>query len=271
MTIPASCSTSARNADGVTGAADPAIAAATVVLLREIASGFEVLLLERHGATAFAGGAMVFPGGRVDPGDAAAGAGFAGLEPVDAAARVAAARETFEEADILLSTGPVLAAGIRADWRARLNAGSTGYAAFLAATAHRFDAAALIPFARWVPPAAAPIARRFDTRFYLTMLPPGEVAAADGHEAVDEHWLTPADALARADAGTISLVYPTRRNLERLGQYPDVATLLAATAARPLVRIQPEMVERDGATWLTIPEDCDYPVTAELLTAVRRE
>lgn len=256
---------------------DAAIAAATVVLLRGAPGGWELLLLERHANTAFAGGAMVFPGGRVDPGDAAVAAdpavatGFAALDAVDAAARVAAAREAFEEADVLLTTGAAPDPAARRDWRARLNAGSGAWHDFLRASRLRLDATALVPFASWIPPSAAPIARRFDTMFYLAHMPRGATASADGHEAVDLHWTTPAAALARADAGAIGLVFPTRRNLERLAQYPTVDALLTATRARPPVRIQPAIVVRDGVQWLTILADCDYPVTEEALAAVRRE
>ena len=257
--------------------ADPAIAAATVVLLRESLGTPELLLLERHSDTAFAGGAMVFPGGRVDADDRAVATdparaiGFDTLDPVDAAARVAAARETFEEADVLLSTGPAIAAADRAGWRARLNAGSTAYGDFLAAAGHHLDAATLVPFARWMPPAVAKIARRFDTHFYLAVLPAGEIVTPDGRETVTAHWTTAAAAIARADAGEIGLVFPTRRNLERLGQYATLAALLAATRARPVTLTQPAIVDREGVLWLTIPEGCDYPVTAERLDAVRRE
>jgi 8-oxo-dGTP pyrophosphatase MutT (NUDIX family) len=256
---------------------DPAIAAATVVLLRNGPDAPELLLLERHRNTAFAGGAMVFPGGRVDPGDLAVVAnptlasGFADLDPVDAAARVAAARETLEEADVVLSHGPAIDPVLRADWRARLNANAATYGDFLAIVGHRLDFGALVPFAHWVPPAAAKIARRFDTRFYLAVLPDGESVTPDGHEAVTAYWTTAAAAVARADAGEIGLVFPTRRNLERLAQYADLPTLLATTRARPLTLTQPAIVERDGAMWLTIPPGCDYPVTEERLDAVRRE
>ena len=258
-------------------APDRAIAAATVVILREGPRGWELLLLERHAATAFAGGAMVFPGGRVDPGDAAVAADsalasdFAGLELVDAAARVAAAREAFEEVGVLLSDGPPIPAAVLAEWQSGLNQGRAVYRDFLADRGHRLDATALVPFAHWIPPAAAPIARRFDTRFYLARLPAGATVAPDGHEAVAAHWTTPAAALARADAGEIGLVFPTRRNVERLAQYPTLDGLFAATAARPVVRIEPAIETRDGAQWLTIPAGCDYPVTEEALAAVRRE
>jgi len=254
-----------------------AVAAATVVLLRPAGPGFELLMIERHAATAFAGGAMVFPGGRVDPGDAAVAAdarlahGFDGLEPVDAAARVAAARETFEEATILLSDGPPLAHDVRADWASRLNNGMADYAAFLRHTGHRLDAARLTPFAHWVPPAEAAITRRFDTRFYLALLPRGEVAAPDGHEAVAVRWLTAADAVVLASAGLISLIFPTRRTLERIAQYDTMEMLMRRIAAMPLVRIQPRIEQRGGTAWVIIPAGCDYPITEEPVAAARRE
>ena len=256
---------------------DVAVAAATVVLLRESGGGVELLLVERAAATAFAGGAMVFPGGRVEPGDyevatdPALAHGFAGLSRADGAARVAAARETFEEADVLLSDGEPLPALVRRNWRERLNADTASYADFLRAVGHTLGAARLVPFAHWVPPAAARIARRFDTLFYLAVLPEGETVTPDGHEAVAAHWLHAADAVARADRGEIALVFPTRRNLERLAQYATLAELLARTAALPLTLIQPTLVDRDGAMWITIPAGCDYPVTEEALATVRRE
>lgn len=220
---------------------------------------------------------MVFPGGRVDPGDATAAAnasladGFVGLDAIDAAARVAAAREAFEEADVLLTTGPTPDTALCADWRARLNAGNAAWSDFLGLAGVRLDATMFVPFANWVPPAAAPIARRFDTLFYLAHMPPGMTATADGHEAVDLHWTTPTAAIRRANAGEIGLLFPTRRNLERLAQYATVDALLAATRTRPVVRIQPEIVTRDGGQWITIPSGCDYPITEEALAVTRRE
>lgn len=248
--------------------------AATVILLRPDASGGgppELLLIERAATLAFAGGAMVFPGGRVEPGDRAV-VSFHDLDEDDAAGRVAAARETFEEVGVLLTAGPPLDAATRAHWRTRLCDDSAGFDAFLAATGHALDLAALTPFAHWVPPAGADIARRYDTRFYLALCPPDEAHEVDAGETVAAHWTTAAAAVARADAGEIGLVFPTRRNLERLAQYASLDTLLAAARARPPRLIQPAIERRDdGALWLTIPTDADYPITAERLDAVRRE
>ena len=250
--------------------------AATVVLMREGRHGPELLLTERHRKLGFAGGAMVFPGGKVDGGDLAIARHtrlskrLNDLNDVDAAARVAASRETLEEVGILLSAGPKLDLATLAAWRARLAATSdeTGtYAAFLAATGHVVDGARLTPFAHWVPPPG--LHRRFDTLFYVALVDRDTEVITDGSEAVAAHWTTATMAVQRADAGSISVIFPTRRNLERLAQYGSIADVLVSLK-QPPVRIQPEIVTRDGEQWLTIPAGCDYPVTEERLDAARR-
>ncbi|MGL4541036.1 MAG: NUDIX hydrolase [Polymorphobacter sp.] len=261
--------------------AAPAQPAATVVLLRAGALAPEILLIERARSMGFAGGMYVFPGGKVDDGDLriarnpAWARGFEALSDADAAGRVASARETFEEAGVVLSDGPVLDAATREEWRRRLNLAndhdeSKRYAEILEATGHVLSADALLPFSHWIPPVAHGVAKRFDTLFYIARLPDGEVMTPDGREAVTAHWSTAAAALARADAKEISVIFPTRRNLERLAQYASVEALWASTAARPLRLIQPEIVQRADGMFLTIPEGADYPVTEEKLESAMR-
>lgn len=262
-------------------AQNPAKPAATVVLLRDTSHAPELLLVERARSMGFAGGMWVFPGGKVDDGDLNIARnpkwsrGFDGLSDADAAGRVASARETFEEAGVLLTHGPALDAHTRIDWRRRLNLAndhdeSKRWAEILDATGHVLDAGALLPFSHWIPPLAHGVAKRFDTLFYLARLPAGEEMTPDGREAVTAHWSTAAAALARADAGEIGIIFPTRRNLERLAQYASVDALWTATAARELRLIMPAIVQRDGAAWLTIPDDADYPVTAEKIESAMR-
>lgn len=244
-------------------------AAATVVLLRDGTEGVELLLTERHGKLGFAGGAMVFPGGKVDAGDLAIartlGTGFDAVADEDAAARVAAAREALEEVGVVLSAGPALTDATLSAWRARFAATedeSGTYAAFLHETGHRADASRLVPFAHWVAPPG--LHRRFDTLFYIAVVDAGMTVIPDGSEAVAAHWTTAAAAVAAAEAGTIRVIFPTRRNLERLAQYDSIAALLASLCQPPR-RIEPRMIDRDGIQWLTIPDGLDYPVTEERL------
>ncbi len=259
----------------------PSLPAATVILLRGApGQPAEILMVERDAGLAFAGGAMVFPGGRVDSGDLAIARnpeiaiGFDDLDDADAAARVACAREAFEETGLLLTAGPPPPADELAHSRRILAQGpdsceATTFAALLPAIGHKVDASRFVAFARWEPPAAAPIKRRFDTRFYLAdaALSVTTGATPDGNEAVSLAWLTARGALD----GAASLVFPTKCNLQRLAQYADVAATLAGARGREAPYVQPEIVHRDGTMWLIIPEGLDYPVTGEALEAVRRE
>ena len=260
------------------------IPAATVILLRDSPAGPEILMVERGENLAFAGGALVFPGGRIDTGDLvtardpALATGFESLDDADAAARIACCREALEETGVLLTSGAAADPVQLAHARAELAAGPDSaeactFAAMLAALSHKVAADRFVPFARWEPPAAAPIKRRFDTYFYLADA--GNTASAaispDGHEAVAIQWTTAASALEREARGEAALVFPTKCNLQRLGQYDSVAAIMAAAAARMPPFIQPEIVTRDGEMWLTIPEGCDYPMTEDRMENLRRE
>lgn len=244
-----------------------AIPAATVIIARDGAQGLEILAIERAMAMGFAGGAIAFPGGKLDASDEPAGSafdGFAALEPDDAASRVTAARETFEEAGILLSSGPFVPPEVRARLRPASDRHEIGFSDLLLEIGHRLDAVTLIPFARWLPPMG--LHKRFDTRFYLAAQPPGEEMLVDGYEAVHARWASPAELLHDADAGRISLLFPTRCNIARLALFETVATLLADPTPPPF--IQPDI---SGDGWLSIPEGVGYPYTRERLETVRRQ
>lgn len=245
--------------------------AATVIVVRDgpgalERGGLEILVIERAAGMGFAGGAIAFPGGKVDAGDAKLPAGFAGLDGADAAGRIAAAREAFEETGILLSTGPQVSADTRASLRTQSEQHRIAFADLLHEIGHELPADALKPFGRWMPPAG--LHKRFDTRFYLATCPAGEAHQADGAEAVHARWATPAQLLAQADSGAISILFPTRCNLARLGQFAGVEALMAD--ATPPAFIQPEIVKTHAGMVLTIPEGLGYPYTREPLETVRR-
>ena len=250
-------------------APDPtgATPAATVIIARNGDTGLEVLAIERAKGMGFAGGAIAFPGGKVDATDWPEGhvfEGFEGLDPDEATAMVTAARECFEESGILLSRGPKVSAEVRAELRPLSDQHKISFGDLLARIGHTLDAVELRPFARWLPPHG--LHKRFDTRFYLATLPEGEEMLVDGHEAVHARWATPAQLLADADAGRISMLFPTRCNIARLAQFDSVAALLRDQTPPPFV--QPDIGE-DG--WLSIPEGIGYPYRRERLESVRRE
>lgn len=247
---------------------EPARPAATILLVRDDAAALQVLMIERARTMRFAGGASAFPGGKVDTGDIPDGpfAGFDTLSQEDAAARIAAARELFEECGLLLTRGPTVPQDEIAPLRAASSRHELTFGQTLSRLGQRLDAAAFRPFARWLPPEVRNI-RRYDTRFYLATaesLSSGaggaaDAADADGHEAVRARWARPGDILSECRAGTTRLLFPTRCNVERLALYANVATALADPTPPPFVR----SVLRDGMA--TIPEGIGYPYTREPL------
>jgi len=244
------------------------IPAATLVLFRDRAAGPpELLMVERAKGMAFAAGALVFPGGRIDPGDHDLAA-LLGLDREDGPARIAAIRETIEEAGVPVALSPAPDAATLAALRASLHAGET-LGALLDRHGMTLELDALTYFARWLPAHAH--MRIFDTRFYLAEAPEGAAGATvDATENVRLFWASAADVLADCDAGRATIIFPTRRNLERLAQYTSYDEAVARSLAHPPRTITPWSEERDGAPHLCIPDDLDYPVTSEKLTGALR-
>ncbi|MFI6506097.1 NUDIX hydrolase [Streptosporangium sp. NPDC050855] len=243
--------------------------AATVVVLREGAAGPETYMLRRKASMAFAAGAYVFPGGSVDPRDTDHAIAWSGPSPADwgeifradeRTARglvCAAVRETFEESGVLLA-GPsaesVVADTTGDDWesdRLALIGRSLSFADFLAGRELVLRSDLLRPWAHWITPEVE--TRRFDTRFFVAALPPGQRTRDVGGEADQVAWLRPADALDRARAGEIFLMPPTHRTLTELSAYEKVPEVLAA--GREIVTIMPRIAEVDGEMRIVLDDD----------------
>jgi len=248
--------------------------AATVMVLRSIGVGVEVLMLRRVAAMKFAPGAYVFPGGSVDPADSDPVVGWHGPDPAEFGARLgasaemaralvsAAVRETFEESGVLLAGPPgggPLAAPSGPSWEAdreALAAGAVTLAGLLSRRGLVLRADLLVPWARWITPEGEP--RRFDARFFAAALPTGQVPT--GHAAESDHiaWLRPADAIAAARAGEISLFPPTAATLNDFAAGDGVAAILGRP---PLIEpVRPRLVREDGEAWLYIPDEVGYPL-----------
>jgi len=220
---------------------------------------------------AFAGGATVFPGGAVEPADHALAAvtpGAAALDPDDAAARVAASRETLEESGLVVGVKGTVTTARAVAARARLLAGDD-FGAVLADEGWVIDFASLVPFARWWPRHRE--IKVYDTRFYLADVGTGALdLVVDSTENRHLFWASAQGALDLADAGRIKLIFPTRRNLERLALWPDFAAARAHALATPMRTISPWTEQRDGVPWLVIPADAGYPIDGEPLERAAR-
>lgn len=243
------------------------------MLLRSAGGGVEVYMLRRKSSMAFAPGAFVFPGGSVDARDADEQVAWAGPDPAEwgrvfdappelACALVCAAvRETFEESGVLLA-GPsaetVVADTTSAEWEADRNAlldRSLSLAEMLGRRGLVLRSDLLRPWARWITPVVEE--RRFDTRFFAAALPGGQRTRDVGGEAAEVAWVRPREAIAAGRRKEIVLFPPTAVTLAELDACPDVAAALRARQVRPLL---PEAIMAEGAVWLTLPADVEYPL-----------
>ena len=265
----------------------PARDAATIMLVRDGtvdgAPALEVCMVRRHLDSDFVGGAYVFPGGKVDEADrsrdsarACAGRDDAqasdllGVEAGGLSFWVAAARECFEEAGVLLAyqSGaerdrvPVdLAAPGRrrrlAGLRAELNGRRVDFLELLAAEELLVAADRILYFSHWITPEGAP--KRYDTRFFVAALPVGQVPVHDEHETVDTVWVRPADALERAAAREFDIIFPTMKNLQALARFSTSEELLEATLAIERVpTVLPRVVADDRGVRILLPGDPGY-------------
>ncbi len=252
------------------------IPAATIIIFRNSPEGGapQVLMTIRSRTMTFAGGMAVFPGGRVDPADFELAARVVASQPVaideeEAAHQIAAVRETLEETGLALGLSGDITAESAAAARVLLEK-EGALAPVLEAFDWSLDLDQVTPFARWFPKNEN-IPRVYDTRFYLADLGTGSVdIAVDQSENTHLFWTSAQGALDMADTGEIKLIFPTRRNLERLALFASFAEARAQAEAIPVKTIVPKVDSSSGKPMLTILEDAGYPVTAELLETVAR-
>ena len=251
--------------------AKPPIPSATVLLLRDDPS-LEVFMVVRHHQIDFASGALVFPGGKADQEDFddAFRERCASVvdDPVTRGLQVAALREAYEECGVLLARpdgGEHLLNAERLatmePQRDALNAHTTQFLDILEAEGLTLANDLLVPFAHWVTPEMMP--KRFDTHFFLARAPEDQLALHDGHESVDSVWIEPAEALAEAEAGTKTIIFPTLRNLEKLADFASTEEALTRTRTTPVITVLPWSEKRDDGAYICIPRDAGYAVTEE--------
>lgn len=196
--------------------------AATVMLLRESpGAGVEVFMLRRTSKAAFAGGVYVFPGGAVDA--------------EDSSYEIAAIRECFEEAGVLLAR-TAQGATVRFDdpvsqtrftaYRHAVHAGERSMTSVLQAEGLTPQCDELHWVAHWITPFGE--VRRFDTRFFLVPMPADQTPLHDDEETEDSLWVTPRDALAQAKRGELQMLPPTLANLRFLAGHDTIAAILSA-------------------------------------------
>ena len=251
--------------------------ASTVVLLRDGSQGLEVFLMKRSGLSDTFGEAYVFPGGKLDAHDSSPAAVAALDVPADTLARqldepalsgnvaaglyVAALRELFEEASVLLAAGNTRPASLRPDdWQA-----------WVAASGTTLQASALRPWSRWITPRMAALSKkRFDTRFFLALAPADQEASHDNFETTASIWLTPKEALLRYHRGEIEMAPPQIMSLAHMARYGSAAEALQAARQQPPPCICPENFSDNGEVILCYPGDPQHSVPARALPGPTR-
>ncbi len=257
--------------------------AATVTLVRDTDAGLEVLMLQRNFRSGFMPGVHVFPGGALDESDYsreacalcvglddAAASGILKLERGGLAYWIAAIRESFEEAGILLAcdargemvglSEPAEIERFRAH-RHSLNAGEQEFGAFLVRENLRLAADRLVYFSHWITPLGAP--RRYDTRFFIARAPDAQDALHDNLETIGHRWVRPAAALAAHARGKFKMRTPTLKTLELFAQYATADELVEAMRAPHEVPALRPRIAKDGRRLLPGDPGYDEAASAE--------
>jgi 8-oxo-dGTP pyrophosphatase MutT (NUDIX family) len=245
--------------------AAPTRDAATVVVVRDGAKGIEAYLLRRQPSMAFAPGMYVFPGGGVDEADRDADISWVGPPASEWAARFgcsediarglvcAAVRETFEESGVLLA-GPdehsIVADTSAPSFQAArlaLEAHELTFGAYLADAGLVLRTDLLGAWAHWITPSFEP--RRYDTRFFVAVLPEGQAVGELAREADRAHWVPLTDVLAAVDAGSSAMLPPTHVTCREIAEF-SASEVLDAAALRDIRTIEPRLVEHDDGLFL---------------------
>ena len=248
---------------------------ASMLLLRDTPAGIEVFMIVRHHKIDAFAGALVFPGGKLDPGDSRPDLhtfcrGAEELSDTELAFRAAAIRETFEECGVLLARvkgrdaiidGEHLAA--LENYRRRLIGDEIDLYDLCRNEHLELALDLLVYYAHWITPMALP--KRFDTHFFLAPAPADQLAIHDGGESLDSVWIKPQDVLVEAEAGTRTVVFATRMMLRKLGHSDTVSAALETARTDTVVTVLPDMEPHERGRIMTIPADAGYGLSRALL------
>ncbi|QDG51554.1 NUDIX hydrolase [Persicimonas caeni] len=258
--------------------------AATIIILREAARGFEVFMVRRHSKSQFMANRYVYPGGKLDAADSTevAARHVEGLTPKQARERLAeevdpstalglflaGIRETFEEAGILLArrAGEDDLIDLTSDeevaerfrvYRKQLMEGDISLSEVAERESLVFPLDRLGYFAHWITPYVEP--RRFDARFFVAIAPDSQRPLHDKRETTASAWIRPADAVAQNQAGEFMLAPPTLRTLQQLAEFESAEAAFEWALDHDPPTILPHMEQRDEHIWLFLPGDDEFP------------
>lgn len=247
------------------------IPSATVLLIRDGADALEVFMVKRHRNIAFAGGALVFPGGKLDEADSNPEIRNYCTVSDDVtdpqlAMRMGGIRETFEESGVLLARdagNDDFLSGERSaqlqPYRDRLNNGEVTMMEMATQENLLFACDLMTPYAHWITP--PDFHKRFDTWFYIVRTPSEQLASHDEGESTDSLWINPDQAVTDALEKRRFIVFATRANLLRLAMFKDCESALEASRNYDYPVVSPNIETQEDGSIFRIPKDIGYPTT----------
>ena len=247
--------------------------AASILILRKKTSGLEVLMVKRSSRPPF-GNLYVFPGGKIDEADfnnnLKSRCHNNSFDDITFANIIAAIRETFEEAGILLARDRLTSKMLNSErclelvsnYREAIHSGDIKFKDMLIKEGLELVLESLVPYAHWITPERS--SKRFDTLFYAVRTPEGQLGAHDEIESVDSMWITPKEAIDGGISGYFKLVFATKMNLRRIENLNSVSETLKFAMRSKIVAIEPK-VEREGNKIIfSIPKDAGYGIVREV-------
>ena len=211
----------------------PFLDSASILIVCDGEEGLEVLMVKRHDNIAFAGGAYVFPGGKMDQGDLELCNNIPTFPVGYSELTYTAFREVFEESGLIIGSH-----NNASKYREALLTEEMSFSEIIKSANISFDMEAILPFARWVTPRIYP--KRFDTRFFLAKAPKDQIATPDGHEAVDLKWVKPIDFIREFRE---LMMFPTIINLKLLGEADTVMQAFEQAKSRKIITIEPKIID----------------------------
>ncbi len=250
------------------------ILASTIMPIREGEKGLQVFMAVRSKKASFIPGAWVFPGGKIEESDRPhlwknLYDDEENFEEDELQIRIGALRELFEETGFLLARKRTTKEFVKTTEQRNLvltlKKKSLNLRKILEENEWILASSHLVFFAHWITPKV--FSKRYDTHFYLAVIHSEQELVHDGMELTDSGWFYPQEMLELVEKKVISMIFPTKLNLMRLGQAQSVAEALQQAKNFPKSVIMPELIEEKNGLYLQIPQEANYPITRELFRA----
>tara|TARA_Y100001960_G_C14760505_1_gene873827 strand:- start:402 stop:1103 length:702 start_codon:yes stop_codon:yes gene_type:complete len=230
----------------------------------------EVLILTKAHGSQFAAGALVFPGGKLDPMDRNYMENMGAKNDPIIEFKIAAIRELFEECGILLAKKVVTDKLIPSSEVIQIKTDNPDRGLFEIANLNSLELAIdhLLHFAHWITPQQRP--KRYNTHFFVTRAPDlNTTPIVDGYEIVNAEWRRPRDILKDVYSGVLKLVLPTMMNIMRLSEFSKVEDVFKEYTNKEIICVEPKQIEANDGSKFEVPLEAGFGSTSILSKYIR--